>query len=159
MAAAPVGQGYTAAQWEAWFAANISASMPTYTGTAKAGTTALKGRTWPNVFAAILASEKKGNDAAAAATLALATEQDIVTGTGQVVGDAVNQTGATEKGLAVSFAPGSVAGFLSAVESRNLWIRVAKIAIGGALVLIGIAHMTGADNAAAAAARKVPIPV
>lgn len=49
--------------------------------------------------------------------------------------------------------------FFSALSSKNLWIRAAKIAIGGALVIIGLAHITGAGNAVAAAARKVPVPV
>lgn len=52
-----------------------------------------------------------------------------------------------------------VGDFLSALSSRNLWIRAAKVAIGGALVLIGLAHITGASNAIAETARKVPLPV
>lgn len=46
-----------------------------------------------------------------------------------------------------------------ALTSKNLWIRAAKILLGGALLLIGVAHMTGASGAAATAARKVPLPV
>lgn len=41
----------------------------------------------------------------------------------------------------------------------NTWVRVAKVIVGGALLLIGLAHMTGADNAVASAARKVPVPI
>jgi hypothetical protein len=45
--------------------------------------------------------------------------------------------------------------FFSVLESKNLWIRAAKVIVGGGLVLIGIAHMTGADNAVAQTARRV----
>lgn len=45
------------------------------------------------------------------------------------------------------------------VTSKALWIRAAKIIIGGGLLIIGIAHITGADNAVATAARKVPLPI
>jgi hypothetical protein len=49
--------------------------------------------------------------------------------------------------------------FFSALGDKNLWVRVAKVVIGGVLVLVGLAHMTGASNAVASAARKVPLPV
>jgi len=51
------------------------------------------------------------------------------------------------------------AGFLEALGQAHTWIRVAKVAVGGALLIIGLAHMTGADNAVASAARKVPVPI
>lgn len=49
--------------------------------------------------------------------------------------------------------------FFAALTQANTWIRVAKVAVGGALLIIGLAHMTGASNAVASAARKVPLPV
>lgn len=49
--------------------------------------------------------------------------------------------------------------FFTTLGSKNLWMRAAKVIIGGALLLIGVAHMTGADNAVAQAARRVPVPV
>lgn len=52
-----------------------------------------------------------------------------------------------------------IGGFFGALTSANTWIRVAKVVIGGALLIIGIAHITGASNAVADAARKVPLPV
>lgn len=39
-----------------------------------------------------------------------------------------------------------VAGFLGGLTSANLWIRVGKVIIGGALILIGVAKMTNVDN-------------
>jgi hypothetical protein len=49
----------------------------------------------------------------------------------------------------------SVTDFLKGIASGNLWIRVAKVAIGGALLIIGIAEMTGAGPAAVKTAVKV----
>lgn len=40
----------------------------------------------------------------------------------------------------------SVEQFLSILTERNLWVRVAKVAVGGALLIIGLAKMTGADR-------------
>jgi len=55
--------------------------------------------------------------------------------------------------------PASIGNFFAALGEANTWIRVAKVIIGGALVLIGLAHMSGADNAVATAARRVPLPI
>jgi hypothetical protein len=49
----------------------------------------------------------------------------------------------------------SVTDFLKGLTAANLWIRVAKVAVGGALVLIGLAHITGADSIV----RKLPVPI
>lgn len=46
-----------------------------------------------------------------------------------------------------------------ALTDPNTWIRVAKVMFGGVLLIIGIAHITGAGNAVASTARKVPIPI
>jgi len=45
-------------------------------------------------------------------------------------------------------------GFLSALGDKNLWIRTAKIVIGGSLLLVGVAHLTGADSKIAKTAIK-----
>lgn len=55
--------------------------------------------------------------------------------------------------------PASVGSFFSALGNTNTWIRVAKVVVGGLLLVIGLVHITGADNALASAARKVPLPV
>jgi hypothetical protein len=49
--------------------------------------------------------------------------------------------------------------FFGALTQSSTWIRVAKVAVGGLLLVIGLVHITGADNALASAARKVPLPV
>jgi hypothetical protein len=48
---------------------------------------------------------------------------------------------------------------ISGVSGTNLTIRAAKIIIGGALLIIGLAHITGSDHVVMQAARKVPLPI
>lgn len=48
--------------------------------------------------------------------------------------------------------------FFSKLGNSNTWIRVGKVVIGAALIIVGISHMTGMDNAAGKVARKVPAP-
>ncbi len=55
--------------------------------------------------------------------------------------------------------PASVGNFFGALGNPNTWIRVSKVIIGGLLLVVGLVHITGADNAVASAARKVPLPV
>lgn len=49
--------------------------------------------------------------------------------------------------------------FLLALQNPSTWLRATKIVGGGALLIIGLAHITGADNAVAATARKLPMPI
>jgi len=49
--------------------------------------------------------------------------------------------------------------FFASLGQANTWIRAGKFVIGGLLLVIGLVHITGADNALASAARKVPLPV
>lgn len=49
--------------------------------------------------------------------------------------------------------------FFGALTQANTWIRAAKILVGGVLVIVALAHMTGADNAVASAARRIPLPI
>ena len=53
----------------------------------------------------------------------------------------------------------AIGAFFSKLGEANTWIRVAKVITGGVLLIIGLAHLTGAGNAVASAARKVPVPV
>lgn len=53
----------------------------------------------------------------------------------------------------------AVGDFLGNLEKANTWVRVAKVVIGGTLVIVGVSHLTGADTAIARAARSVPLPV
>lgn len=48
--------------------------------------------------------------------------------------------------------------FFGALTQSNTWIRLAKIITGGVLVIVCLAHMTGADNAIANTARRIPAP-
>lgn len=56
-------------------------------------------------------------------------------GAATVAKDAANATGL-----------GSVVDFLQGLTSANLWIRVSKVVIGGALLLVGVIKLTGADQ-------------
>lgn len=163
-AAPPIGKGLTASQWEAWLTANSKGTVATsitYQGTQ------LKGKTWSQVYAVIYAyGLSKGissPDDAAAATVEYATLDGIGSATASLAQGAAGATSASGAGVSsASYLPSWAAGLtslLGALTARNLWIRVAKVVIGGALVLIGLAHMTGASNAVAVAARKAPLPV
>lgn len=44
-------------------------------------------------------------------------------------------------------------GLKAALTSANLWIRVAKVAIGGVLMIVGLAKLTGADKQVAVLGR------
>jgi len=48
----------------------------------------------------------------------------------------------------------SVAGFLAMLTDKNLWIRIVKIIAGGAILLVGLAKLTGADKTAGSIAAK-----
>jgi hypothetical protein len=53
----------------------------------------------------------------------------------------------------------AIGAFFNDLGNANTWIRVAKVVIGGLLLIIGIVHITGVSGAAADVARKVPLPV
>jgi len=61
---------------------------------------------------------------------------------------------ASDATQAGSTAIGTVENFLQGLTSRNLWIRVAKITIGGAILIVGLAKLTGADKAVGGLASK-----
>lgn len=48
----------------------------------------------------------------------------------------------------------SVEGFLQGLTSANLWIRAAKIIAGGAILIVGLVKLTGADKKAGSLAAK-----
>jgi hypothetical protein len=68
-------------------------------------------------------------------------------------GGAAGAVGSTVPGLS------DIGAFFSTLAQAATWTRVAKVVVGGALLIIGISHLTGADNAVANAARKVPVIV
>lgn len=41
----------------------------------------------------------------------------------------------------------SLTNFLGDLSSKNTWIRVAKVTVGGLILLVGLAKLTGADKA------------
>lgn len=164
----PVGKGYTPAQWEAWVKANSNAKAPAYTGTAKTDLgTALHGLTWDKVYAALYAAGQKKKPPQSADEVGLET-QVLAATEGVAIGVQAGATGSAnaveESGnaaAATNFAPWAtgLGNILGALTSATLWIRVAKVVVGGALLIIGVAHMTGASNAVAQAARKAPLPI
>lgn len=44
-----------------------------------------------------------------------------------------------------------------AIGEKSTWIRVGKVVIGGALIIAGVIHLSGADKAARDIARKIPV--
>jgi hypothetical protein len=48
----------------------------------------------------------------------------------------------------------SVEGFLQGLTSANLWIRAAKIVAGGAILIVGLVKLTGADKKVGSLAAK-----
>lgn len=69
--------------------------------------------------------------------------------------------GAVAQGSPLGSAITSVEGFVSAFGDKNLWIRVAKVVIGGSILIVGIAKLTGfedeARKAGAAAMNVTPM--
>jgi hypothetical protein len=49
--------------------------------------------------------------------------------------------------------------FFTSLGEANTWIRVAKVVVGGVMLIVGLVHITGAGGGLADAARKVPLPV
>ena len=77
----------------------------------------------------------------------------------QSLNPASDFTNAAENSNGILGIPASIGQFFAALGQSSTWIRVAKVIIGGALVIIGLAHMTGADNTVASTARRIPLPI
>lgn len=56
----------------------------------------------------------------------------------------------------VTGAAGDVAGIWGKLNDRATWIRIAEVALGAGLILVALAHMTGASKVADLAAKVVP---
>lgn len=96
----------------------------------------------------------------AAATAAATGDKNTTTataGTGTSPGVGTSTVNSSNGSLPNPLA--AIGDFLARLADASTWVRVAKVVVGGALLLIGLAHITGADNAVAAAARKAPLPV
>jgi hypothetical protein len=53
----------------------------------------------------------------------------------------------------------AIGDFFSRLTDANTWIRVGKVIVGGVLLIVGLAHITGVSGAVADTARRVPVPV
>jgi hypothetical protein len=62
-------------------------------------------------------------------------------------------------GSPVGSAISSVEGFVSAFGNKTLWIRVAKVALGGAILIVGVVELTGISGKVANTVKKMPIIV
>ena len=136
-------------------------------GTYQGDTASLKGLTWSAVYKKLAAA----NPTADPHTLAQAVlGASVAQGLGQdaaLVGGTLNQyvaaagkasagIGNTPVGHAVQAAGSAVAtavspitsvvGLVNALGDKNLWIRVAKVSIGGTILIVGLVKLTGADK-------------
>lgn len=53
----------------------------------------------------------------------------------------------------------AIGDFFQRLTQANTWVRLAKVIIGGSLLIFGLVHMTGADSAAARAVKMIPLPI
>lgn len=171
MAALPIGQGYSASQWEAWLNANtkgqVLGASTTYQGTQ------LKGKTWAQVYQVVysygLSQGVTAPDDAAAATEEIMTLGTIGTAAAELAQGAANATSASAQGTAAGAADiastvsnplnylSGIAGFFGDLTQASTWIRVAKVIVGGVLLIVGAARLAGADKAVKQIASKVPV--
>lgn len=77
------------------------------------------------------------------ATAAKAGAQGVTTAAKDAAGATANATGLT-----------AIGGFFSGLTSVNLWIRVAKVTVGGLILIVGLVKLTGLDGQAPAVVRK-----
>ena len=66
-------------------------------------------------------------------------------------------TDASSAANAVSSPFTSVTQFFHILTDKNVWIRVGEFTLGAALIIVGLAHLMGADSAAAKLATKLPL--
>lgn len=83
-------------------------------------------------------------------------------GGGNDTSHTILQTGANAASAAGQAAVNAGKGWtalVSGFSGTNFVLRAVKIIVGGMLLLIGLSHLTGADNAVMVAARNVKVPV
>lgn len=136
----------TAAQYQQIFAA-----AGTYEGNNKQ----YKGKSWGDVYNAVWQANEQKKAGLSPYQVALKVEilvvlQGGVGGLTTALGNFINQT--DKAAASTNFAAGipnplqGVLGFLGILTTQNLWIRVAKVAIGGTILIVGLAKLTGADQ-------------
>jgi hypothetical protein len=109
------------------------------------------GKTYGAIASSILASEPNDTpesiaQGVAGQYLADETANAITTGVGtaaSALGDVA--TGVETASIVPSWSDG-LAGFLADLTSGNLWIRAGKVVLGGAILIVGLAKLTGADQ-------------
>lgn len=72
---------------------------------------------------------------------------------GSAIGGTVNAAASSIPGLS------AIGDFFGALTQSATWIRVVKVIVGGVMLVVGIAHMSGASGKIAETARKVPLPI
>jgi hypothetical protein len=86
-------------------------------------------------------------------------------GTAGAIGDIIGATGTAVGAVATGVSTASIlpswtnglTSLLGDLTSASLWIRIAKVIIGGAMLLVGIAKLTGASGVAAKAVKVAPL--
>ena len=93
----------------------------------------------------------------AAAKAAAAGDKSTTTpvaGTGAKPGVSTSTPGSSNGTLTIPNPLGSVVDFLQGLTSANLWIRVAKVVVGGVILIVGIARLTHLDEKATGIAKQ-----
>lgn len=129
----------------------IFANAGKYEGNDKA----YKGKSWGDVYHAIWVANVKQNAHLTPYQVALKVEilitlQGGVDSLTTAIGNFINQT--DKAAASTNFAAGvpnplqGVLSFLGIFTTQNLWVRVAKVTIGGTILIVGLAKLTGADK-------------
>jgi hypothetical protein len=158
MASAPVAPAYTGTraaqivQYAAWLDSVFPGKI------SGASDKSLDGQTWGQYYTAIADNPKAAGYSPR--TLAEAVQGEAALGKApaaiaKVIGAEAAAVGATEKGVAsASILPGwadPLAGLLGDLTSKDTWLRVAKVVVGSVMIIVGLARITGAGQAAATA--------
>jgi hypothetical protein len=98
---------------------------------------------WNGPFSSQAQAQSDVNGASGWTTAGIIAGAAIGEVAGNIQGSAVTGESA---GTSVGNSIDSVSQFLSGLTSANLWIRVAKVAIGGVILIVGIAKLTGVEK-------------
>jgi len=172
-AGVPIGKGFTTSQWETWIKAVVQDNpklQAGYQGSTGANGI-VKGTSWDQVYAQLYAYETKIKTPGITPDIIgeAVVEEMQVQGVAEGIGAATEFDGAAAQGAvsaaikgakqAANSIPGvtaisSVEDFLQGLTSANLWIRVAKVTVGGVILIVGLVKLTGVDKAAGGIAAK-----
>lgn len=140
-------QAYPGTVTAAWVASN--ASLKPYQGLTAVGVYDKLGTQFPT------ASPQQKGSTVYQVWLGAGTAQAV----GEIIGATGTSVGAVAQGVATGIPSweGAIGTFLGDLTSASLWIRVAKVLVGGAMLLVGIAKLTGAGGIAAKAVKVAPL--